>query len=110
MAQPTDPTPPRRPRLVIAPGVDALYSNVVRVAHSPAEFVFDFGRRLPGELDVFIKGRVLMSPLSAKLLQRALQENLARYESQFGEVKLPEGKSLADDLFGALHTPEEPET
>lgn len=118
MTQPTQPTnkgeagkptSPPRPRLVIPPGTDVAYSNVVRVAHSPAEMVFDFGRLLPGEPDVLVKARVLMSPLSAKLLQRALGENLAKYEAQFGEIKLPPpGKSLADDLFKSIQPPPDP--
>lgn len=99
------PAVPPRPRLVIQPGLDAIYSNVVRIAHSPSELVFDFGRLLPGEIEVHIKARVMMSPLSAKLLQRALADNLSKYETIFGEIKVPQGKSLADDLF---HLPPEP--
>jgi hypothetical protein len=94
--------PAPRPRLVLPPATDVVYSNVVRIAHSPAEMVFDFGRLLPGELDVQIKARVLMSPMSAKLLQRALADNLSKFEAQFGEIKLPQGKSLADDLFKSI--------
>lgn len=111
MAQPADPKKPNapRPRLVIPPATEVVYSNVVRVSHSPAELVFDFGRLLPGELDIFIKTRVLMSPLSAKLLQRALSENLTKYEKQFGEIKLPADKSLADDLFKSIHSPDSPD-
>lgn len=92
-----DPKP--RPRLVLPAGQDVVYSNVVRIMHSPSEMVFDFGRAMPGEPDVHIKSRVLMAPLSAKLLQKALADNIAKYESIFGEIKLPQGKSLADDLF-----------
>ncbi len=88
-----------RPRLVLPAGQDVVYSNVVRIMHSPSEMVFDFGRAMPGEPDVHIKSRVLMSPLSAKLLQRALADNIAKFETTFGEIKLPQGKSLADDLF-----------
>jgi hypothetical protein len=41
-----------------------------------------------------------MSPLGAKLLHRALTENLARYEAAFGEIKIPgESGTLADFLF-----------
>lgn len=101
------PAVPPRPRLVLPPGgQDAIYSNVVRIAHSPSELVFDFGRLLPGESDVHIKARVLMSPLSAKLLQRALADNLVKYETTFGEIKIPQGKTLADDLFHSLQPPE----
>lgn len=102
------PASPPRPRLVLPPNTDTVYSNVVRIAHSPSEMVFDFGRLLPGELDALIKARILMSPLSAKLLLRALTENLAKFETQFGEIKIPVGKSLADDLFKAIQPPEPP--
>lgn len=100
---------PVRPRLVLSPEVDAVYSNVVRIVHSPSEMVFDFARSMPGEPNVPIKARVMMSPLSAKLLQRALAENIAKYETNFGEIKVPQGKSLADDLFRNMQTPEAPE-
>lgn len=102
------PTGPTRPRLVLPMGQDAVYSNVVRIAHSPSELVFDFGRLLPGETDVHIKARVMMSPLSAKLMARALADNLAKYETTFGEIKVPQGKTLADDLFHSLQPPEPP--
>lgn len=103
------PATPPRPRLVLPPsGQDAIYSNVVRIAHSPSEMIFDFGRILPGEQDVLIKARILMSPLSAKLLQRALADNLSKFEATFGEIKIPQGKSLADDLFRSLQPPEPP--
>jgi len=102
------PAVPPRPRLILAPGQDAIYSNVVRISHSLSELVFDFGRLLPGEADVYVKARVMMSPLSAKLLQRALADNIAKYETTFGEIKVPQGKSLADDLFHSLLPPEPP--
>jgi len=102
------PASPPRPRLVLPPNVEVVYSNVVRIAHSPAEMVFDFGRLLPGELDALIKARVMMSPLGAKLMQKALAENLTKFEAQFGEIKIPQGKTLADDLFKSLQPPEPP--
>jgi hypothetical protein len=42
------------------------------------------------------------------LLARALADNLAKYETIFGEIKVPQGKSLADDLFHSLQPPEPP--
>jgi hypothetical protein len=50
-----------------------------------------------------------MSPLSAKLLLRALTENLARYETAFGEISVPGNSSLAENLFRP-HPPPEPPT
>lgn len=88
------------PEIKPAPQMVTAYSNLARIAHSPADFVIDFAHWLPGETQAFIQARVLMSPLSAKLLLRALAENIARYEAAFGEIPIPGGgPSLADFLF-----------
>jgi len=47
--------------------------------------------------------------LSAKRLLRALTENLAKYEAQFGEVEIPQKQSLADFLFKPPDKDEDPE-
>jgi hypothetical protein len=49
-----------------------------------------------------------MSPLGAKLLQRALSENIKRYEAAFGEIRVPGSKTLADFLFRPSPPSEEP--
>jgi len=54
--------------------------------------------------------RVLLSPVGAKLLLRALTENIARYEAVFGEIRLPGDPGLANDLFKQVHPPEPPKT
>ncbi len=82
-----------------------VYANLVRIAHSPADFVLDFAHLLPGENRATIGARILMSPLSAKLLLKALNENLARYEATFGEIAVPTS-SLADHLFRPLSPPD----
>jgi len=44
---------------------------------------------------------VVMTPLNAKLLLRALGENITKHEAQYGEIKLPrQGPSLAQQFFG----------
>jgi hypothetical protein len=48
-----------------------------------------------------------MSPLGAKLLQRALAENLSKYEAAYGEIKIPGENSLADFLFRPPTAPKE---
>jgi hypothetical protein len=50
----------------------------------------------------------VMTPLSAKLLLRALIENLGRYEAAFGEITVPSNSSLAESLFRPPHPPEPP--
>lgn len=76
------------------------YANLALITHSAMEVVIDFARVLPGVPKGRVCSRVVMTPLSAKLLLRALTENLSRFEAQFGEIHVPEGTSLADQLFG----------
>lgn len=102
------PAPPTFPPLDIPPDLEAIYINLVRIAHSPSELIFDFAHLLPGSTPSRVRSRVVMSPLGAKLFHRALTENLSRYETTFGEIQLPGGKSLADFLFRQSPPPEEP--
>jgi hypothetical protein len=88
--------------------LEAIYINLVRIAHSPSELIFDFAHLLPGSTPAKVRARVVMSPLGAKLFQRALTENLSRYETSFGEIPLPGSKSLAEHLFRPPGPPEEP--
>jgi hypothetical protein len=87
-------------------GLGIVYSNLARIAHSPADIVIDFAHLLPGEKDTTINARVLMSPLSAKLLLHALAENISRYENVFGKIQVPGDTSLAEHLFRPQHPPE----
>jgi hypothetical protein len=97
------------PQLEVPPDLKTEYANVVRIAHSPSELVFDFAHLLPGVIPARVCTRVVMSPLGAKLLQRALAENLARYESAYGEIKVPGENSLADFLFKPPAPPKDKE-
>ncbi len=80
------------------------YSNLVRIAHSPSEIIFDFARILPGDSFAEIDSRIVMTPLSAKLFYNALAENLAKYEATFGEIVIPHNSSLAENLFRPPNT------
>lgn len=91
--------PPVSPTLEIPAGLETVYANLARISHSPADIVIDFAHLMPAETNAVVKARVLMSPLSAKLLLRALTENLARYEAAFGEIPVPVNTSLAEHLF-----------
>jgi hypothetical protein len=86
--------------------MESVYANLVRIAHSPSELVLDFAHLLPGVSIAKVRSQVVMSPLGAKLLYRALGENLQRFEAAFGEIKVPGEASLADYLFRP-HTPPE---
>jgi hypothetical protein len=65
---------------------------------------------LPAQPSFRVLARILMSPVGAKLLHRALGENLARYEASFGEIHVPGEVGLAGDLFRQVHPPKPPET
>jgi len=90
-------------------GWDGTYSNFVLITHSPSEFVFDFGRVVPGVQKVKVESRVIMTPQHAKLLLRTIEDNIKKYEARFGEI-IPgeeEGKRIG---FVPQFTPEKPDT
>ena len=96
------------PPLEVPSDLEPTYINLVRIAHSPSELIFDFAHLLPGNAPARVKTRVVMSPLGAKLFHRALSENLNRYEASFGEIAVPGAKSLADTLFHPPPASDEP--
>ncbi|MCP4357515.1 MAG: DUF3467 domain-containing protein [Chloroflexi bacterium] len=75
----------------------AVYANVAFISNTPAEMVLDFAQVLPRTPRGKIMARVIMSPMHAKMLQHALAQNIANYERQFGEIRLP--SNLADQFF-----------
>ncbi|MFQ5641349.1 MAG: DUF3467 domain-containing protein [bacterium] len=67
---------------------EGIYSNLALISHSPAEFVIDFTRMLPGVPKTKVYARIVMTPQHAKSFLSALQENISKYEKQFGEIKV----------------------
>jgi len=67
------------------------YANLAIISHSPSEFVIDFVRVMPGMPKAQVQSRVILTPEHAKRLLNALQENIQKYESTFGNVKLNAG-------------------
>jgi Protein of unknown function (DUF3467) len=108
MTVPQTPPKPTGPILELPEALEIVYANLARIAHSPADIVLDFAHLLPGEVKAKIRSRVVMTPLSAKLLVRALTENIARYETAFGEINLPTNTTLADNLFRPFQQPPDP--
>ncbi len=99
---PSPPQPPPAPPLPQAMAVeipanlDAIYTNFALISHSPSEVVIDFARVLPN-MKARVVTRMVLTPLNAKLLLRALTDNLAKFEAQYGEIIVP--TQLADQLF-----------
>ena len=65
------------------------YANFVVVTHSLAEFVMDFTRILPGVPKAKVHSRIIMAPPHAKTFLRALSDNINKFESKHGEIKMP---------------------
>jgi hypothetical protein len=87
MAQPNPPAAQINIELPV--DLEAIYSNFAIINHSPSEIVVDFARLLPNIPKAKVYARIVMTPLNAKLLLRALQDNLGKYEEKFGEIRLP---------------------
>ena len=102
------PQQPVGPKIIIPEGMEPAYTNLARISHSRVDLVIEFAHMLPGETTANVRARVVMSPLSAKLLMRALTENLERYEAAFGEINVPANNTLAENLFRPYHPPEPP--
>ncbi len=76
---------------------EGVYANLVIVSHSDSEFIFDFSRFLPGKPKAKIHARIIMTPKNAKLFLRALQDNVNKFEANFGKIRI-EGE--AANKFG----------
>lgn len=73
---------------------EGIYSNLAIIQHSPAEFVIDFTRILPGVPKAKVHARVVMTPQHAKLLLGALNDNIIRYEQQYGDIAINDGAMM----------------
>ncbi|MGE5316158.1 MAG: DUF3467 domain-containing protein [Acidobacteriota bacterium] len=78
---------------------EGIYSNLAIITHSPAEFVIDFTRILPGVPKARVHARIVMTPQHAKLLKNALEDNLRKYEEKFGEITIA-GEEMSAPPFG----------
>jgi hypothetical protein len=83
--------------------LEATYSNLAVITHSASEIIIDFARLLPNMPKGKIHSRVVMTPMNAKLLQRALETNLQKFEAQFGEIKTPDQSDPQDRTLGFSH-------
>ena len=77
-----------------------VYANLAIITHASAEFIMDFAQMAPGVDKAQVRSRVIMAPEHAKRLLHALQENIARYEQQFGTIQLPNQQPRTISPFG----------
>lgn len=76
---------------------EGIYANLAVITHSSAEVVLDFIRVLPGVPKANVKSRIVLAPEHAKRLLFALQENVMKYESQYGKINLPGAPAAPKD-------------
>lgn len=99
-------TPPQTQINIELPAeLEAIYSNFAIINHSPSEIVIDFARLMPNVPKAKVHARIVLTPLNAKLLLKALQDNLTKYEGKFGEVRMPSDMSFeaSDRSIGFKH-------
>ena len=68
-----------------------VYTNIAFISHRREEFVLDFlfGKPLEGDVDseaLALVARVIMSPEHFKRLHRAMEEQIAKYEQNYGGI------------------------
>ncbi len=81
---------------------EGIYANMTLISHSPAEFILDFARLVPGLPKSKVHARIIMTPQAVKALQRSLVTNIERFEATYGEIKLA-GQPQAGQNIG-FHT------
>ena len=76
------------------------YANFAIITHSSSDFVIDFARILPNVPKAQVRSRVILAPEHAKRLLQALQENIYRYEQEFGTIRIPNQPARTANPFG----------
>tara|TARA_B100001287_G_scaffold96238_1_gene80864 strand:+ start:182 stop:493 length:312 start_codon:yes stop_codon:yes gene_type:complete len=66
---------------------EGTYSNLAVINHSVSEFVIDFVSVMPGSTKNKVKSRIIITPQHAKKLAKALNDNISRFEDNFGSIK-----------------------
>lgn len=79
-----------------------IYSNLAIITHSSSEFIIDFASLLPGVPKPTVRSRIIMNPEHAKRLLGALQENIVKYEKEFGKINFPSNSPRTIAPFGPV--------
>jgi hypothetical protein len=66
---------------------EGVYSNLVIITHSHAEFIVDFVNVMPGTPKSKVKSRIILTPQHAKRFLKALDDNIQRFEEAHGTIK-----------------------
>lgn len=75
---------------------EGIYSNLAIITHSSSEVITDFVQMMPGLPKAQVKSRIIMAPEHAKRLLFALQDNIQKYEKQFGTIQLTQNQPSSE--------------
>jgi len=81
---------------------NGTYSKLAMITHSPSEFVFDFIAVMPGVPKARVVKRLVLTPDHAKRLMTALQENVKKYEDQFGAINAKDRPEFPMNFRGPI--------
>ena len=65
---------------------EGVYSNLAIISHSQSEFIVDFVRMVPNVPKAKVKSRIILTPMHAKRLLRALNDNVKKFEALHGKI------------------------
>lgn len=93
----TEPTPAAKPAeesrmKVNTSALKSTYCNVCNATSTREEVVLNFGvnqswDRGPGELEVSLEHRIILSPFAAKRLHDMMGKLMEEYQTRYGELK-----------------------
>ena len=74
---------------------EGKYANLVITSHSDSEFILDFAKFLPGLPAAKVHSCIIMTPKHTKLLLRSLEQNVGKFEENFGVIELQDGEGFS---------------
>ena len=88
---------------------EGIYANLAMLIHSPTEIIIDFARVMPRMPKAKVLARIIMTPMHAKFLHKALADNIDKFEKKFGEIKMHGSPDQAAKTIGFQSSSEETE-
>jgi len=81
---------------------EGIYSNLAVITHSSSEFIIDFIRIMPNSPKAKVKSRIILTPEHAKRLLYAMNDNISKYEDNYGTIKIDGVAPFSVNLGGPL--------
>jgi hypothetical protein len=73
-----------------------FYANLMQIVHTKEEFVLDFMNMVGAQ--GIVGARVFVSPAHMKRIAAAINQNLKKYEQQFGTISEGESQAQAKEF------------